>query len=611
MGSERIMYRQRKIVLRGLLCVLLVLPVSHAFAQHTVMEGRQFAAEKNYDKAIPVFEEIYGLSPDSVYKEYLDMLLLAKKYKQAEKLVERQISFNSQNYILRIDLGNVYLKQGKEAQAKEQFNMLVGMVNGDDMLTTRIVGAFTDAGKYDYAAATYERAIEILHSAYIYSAPLAKLYALSGKLDKGLDMLFAPGGTQFMTADGVKSLLLELLGNDPAKLQVAQKALIRKINEQPENVYYVELLTWIYTQKNDWDGALIQIEAIDERNRELGKRLMEFARTAVRAGQYEIAAKAYDDIIIQGKEVPNYMLARTEKLAASMTRLKKDPDFKPADVKGLVVLYDSFMTEFPAYYATATAADYAMLVAQYGNDVPRGIKILQKGIANPNTRRDMAGKFKLQLGDYYLLIGRRWDASLTYSQVDKDFKEDMMGEDARFRNSKLAYYHGDFDLAQKELSILKASTSELIANDAIYLSVLITENVEDSNLVPLQRFAYADLLLFQNKDAEAETLLDSLNKAFPKHPLNDDILMQRAEIALKHKDYTKALSYLKTINEQFGQDVLGDDAVFMMADIYQTNLHQVDLAKTLYEQLIIDYQGSTYVQTARQRLSEINNGANP
>ena len=141
--------------------------------------------------------------------------------------------------------------------------------------------------------------------------------------------------------------------------------------------------------------------------------------------------------------------------------------------------------------------------------------------------------------------------------------------------------------------------------------MLITENVEDSNLVPLKRFAYAGLLQFQNKDSEAEALLDSINKAFPEHPLNDDILMLRADISRKHHDFEKALAYLKNIYEKYGKDVLGDDAVFKMADIYQNDLHQNDQAKHFYELLIIDYPGSTFVQTARQRLNELTNGVNP
>jgi tetratricopeptide (TPR) repeat protein len=210
------------------------------------------------------------------------------------------------------------------------------------------------------------------------------------------------------------------------------------------------------------------------------------------------------------------------------------------------------------------------------------------------------------MGDYHILLGSVWEASLLYSQVDKDFKEDMLGEEARFRNAKLSYYRGDFEWAQGQLSVLKASTSELIANDALYLSVLITENIPpDSNLVPLRRFAYADLLLFQNKDAEAEKLLDSITNVFPEHPLRDDILMQRARIAQKHLDYTKALDYLTQVSDKYGDDVLGDDAVFKAAEINYQYLQKKEDAKQLYEKLILTYPGSTFVQAARNRLNEM------
>ncbi|RYF91715.1 MAG: hypothetical protein EOO00_07980 [Chitinophagaceae bacterium] len=223
-----------------------------------------------------------------------------------------------------------------------------------------------------------------------------------------------------------------------------------------------------------------------------------------------------------------------------------------------------------------------------------------------------SGWAKLQLGDYYILTGKIWDASLAYSQVDKAFREDQLGEEARFRNAKLAYYRSDFEWAQGQLSVLKASTSELIANDAMYLSVLITENIPpDSVMTPLQRFAYADLLLFQNKDKEAEALLDSIAQAFPKHPLNDDILMLRSRLAVKHRDYKLALDYLRQVYEACKNcgkdDLLRDDALFRTADIYHHFLEQPVLAKQYYEQLILDFPGSTFVQTARQKLAELDN----
>src|SRR5690606_24120571 len=134
---------------------------------------------------------------------------------------------------------------------------------------------------------------------------------------------------------------------------------------------------------------------------------------------------------------------------------------------------------------------------------------------------------------------------------------------------------------------------------------LITENIPpDSNLIPLQQFAHADLLLFQNKDKEAVALLDSISQAYPQHPLTDDILMLRASLAIKHRAYNKALEYYQIVYKKHGQDVLGDDAVFKTAELYDNYMKQPSEAKKFYEELILQYPGSTYVQIARMRLSE-------
>jgi tetratricopeptide (TPR) repeat protein len=604
-----------KLLLLGALGLFTGIPV---FAQHVGIEMITDVPHGDTAPKPPVitsasFTDLYNKYPDSVYTEYLHLLLMEKQYKTAEKVVESQKNRTNQDPFLHIDLGDVYAWERKYDKAKLQYDSLLDMLTGDDARTQRIAKAFMDDSNDDYAIRTYERAVNMTNALYYYCMPLARLYDKCGRLDKAIEMVLAGVQTQGGNVETMKAQLLEMLGNDPDKLKQMQRGIVKKINDDPNNVYYAELLTWIYTQKNDWDGALVQIEAVDERNKENGRRLMYLAALAMNAKQYDAAAKAYDDVIVQGKDLPYYLEARSGKLAAVFEGIKNDSVISAPAVAALAKLYDSFLIEYPNRYTTQTAADYAMLEAQYAGNATKAIDILQRAIIEPGIRQNMVCAFKLQMGDYYVLTGQLWDASLTYSQVDKEFKQDVLGEDARFRNARLAYYRGDFVWAQRQLSVLKASTSELIANDALYLSVQITENVdpEDSNTVPLERFAYAGLLLFQNKDREAEALLDSINIAFPKHPLNDDILMARAEIALKHHDYNKALAHLKTIYEKYGKDVLGDDAVFKMAEVYQHNLHQPDHAKHYYEQLIIDYPGSTFIQTARQRLAELNGAVIP
>ena len=612
MKRERNLDSLKRVVLQvasAIVC-LLALAARVTAQNHDLELARQFVRNDQPDSALNIYEAFYELQPDLVYSEYVNALELAKKYKEAEKLIKDRLVATPADMMLVVDLGKLYHTEGKDKQATEKFDELIQRLNGDDIVTQQVVRAFVAAGMYDKAAAALERVGQIINNPYVYSLQLSDMYAKAGKIDKAIELLLTGMPVMNLNIESVKSLMLAMVGDSADKIRMAQKAVVAKMNEHPENGAYADLMTWIYTLKNDWDGALLQMEAIDELNHEQGKRLIALARSATAAHQYEVAERAYNDIIAMGNNVPLYPTALSEKLANRFARIQNEPLFTPDEVRNLEWGYDTLFQQIPMLYGTLAVMDYAALCADYAGDADKAILILQQAITRPEFKRSTVGQIKLQMGDYFLLEGKIWDASLTYIQVDKEFKQDPMGEDARFRNAKLAYYRGDFDMAQHELTMLKSATSELIANDALYLSVLITENTQDSNFYPLERFAHADLLLQQNKDTLAESLLDSLSKAFPKHSLDDDILMLRATISEKRHDFNKALACLQTIYTQFGTDVLGDDAVFKIAELYQNNLNNKDSAKHYYEQLIIEYPGSTYVQTARNRLANMS-GTNP
>jgi tetratricopeptide (TPR) repeat protein len=114
-------------------------------------------------------------------------------------------------------------------------------------------------------------------------------------------------------------------------------------------------------------------------------------------------------------------------------------------------------------------------------------------------------------------------------------------------------------------------------------------------------YARADLLEFQNKDEEANNTLDSIATVFPQHPLQDDILMTKARIAEKKHDYNEAAMYYQKIVTGYADDILADDALFNLASINEYFFSNTDEAKRLYEQLIIKYPGSTFINQARKR----------
>jgi outer membrane protein assembly factor BamD (BamD/ComL family) len=209
---------------------------------------------------------------------------------------------------------------------------------------------------------------------------------------------------------------------------------------------------------------------------------------------------------------------------------------------------------------------------------------------------------KLEKADITLFTGDIWEASLLYSQVEKAFKNDVLGQEAKFRNAKLSYYKGDFEWAQAQLLVLKAATSKLIANDALDLSMIITDNLgQDSVREPLQMFARADLLMYQNKDSLAEITLDSITKAYPFHPLADEVLFRKYKMAARKQDFKNALSLLETIAAKYPEDIFADDACYYSAEIYSLNLHDAQSAMKWYKELIEKYPGSIFTSDARYK----------
>lgn len=578
-------------------------------AQSKYDQARSFLDSKNYKSALPLYKELYGENPTNaeISQEYLLTLMALNDYKKAEEVAKDQLKNKPNNPLGILALGKIYEADGKAKKATEQYELALQYINGDDIVTQQIANEFSNANNDAWAIKTYERAIQVTQVPGLYNAALAKLYNKMGNTEKAISLVIE--GTQnqmLMNGDeSTENTLLELIGKDAEKQKLAQKAIIKLVNAEPQNYYYTYLLTWIFSVQDNWNQALVQIQALEKRSADKGNLLIDFAQKAVQKKEFDVAQKAYNTVISYGVTNPRYKMAKEGLLKMQLTKLQNEPIALVGAIQQCSKDFEQYFAEFPDAYNRPILNDYALLQAQYAGNVASAVALLNKAIQQKSGDKIFIGNCKLQLGDYYILQEKIWDAALMYAQVDKAFREDAMGEDARFRNAKLSYYQNDFEQAQGQLSVLKASTSELIANDALFLSILITENIPpDSNLSALKRFAFADLLLFQNKTKEAQILLDSIAKAFPKNPLADDILLLHSKIALKQKDFLKSIDYLKQIVEQHGKDVLADDALFQIAEINRVYLNKMDVAQKYYEQLIVDYPGSSFIAQARAQLKQ-------
>lgn len=189
----------------------------------------------------------------------------------------------------------------------------------------------------------------------------------------------------------------------------------------------------------------------------------------------------------------------------------------------------------------------AQLEAFYLDKVAEGRKILEEVIAMPALSSNYIAEVKLALGDIMILDGDLWEASLTYSQVDKDFKHDAIGREAKFRNARLSYYLGEFEWAEAQLNVLKQATSQLISNDALDLALLISDNIGDDSITePLQIYSRAELLAFQHKNDLALQTLDSILVLYPGRKITANVWFKKQEFILQEETLTALLCSIVT-----------------------------------------------------------------
>ena len=235
-------------------------------------------------------------------------------------------------------------------------------------------------------------------------------------------------------------------------------------------------------------------------------------------------------------------------------------------------------------------------------NLPKAIYLLEDLKKMPGLNRDRLARTKINLGDFYLINGDIWESTLLYSQVDKDFKEETIGQEARFKNARLAYFNGDFQWSQAQFDVLKASTSKLISNDALDLSVFIMDNLNlDTSSAAISLYAGAEMLVFQNRFDEAFQKLDTLRREFPEHSLQDDILYLEAQMFEKKRNWEKAALLYKEISEKYPEDIRADNALFALAQIYELRMNDLEKAKELYERIFMEYSGSIFAVDARKR----------
>lgn len=595
-----------------LVAVALALSAGVASAQQSAEQmASYYYQNQEYDKAIELYEQLYGHTDNRFYYQMLCQSYAAtQQYDAVVSLAQRRLKRHGGELQLYVDVGDALLKQGKRRKAERAFEEALGKVGFDSRQVGDLASAFVAAAQPEYAVRTYLGAREKAGNPFLYVMELATLYQAMGRYEQMMQEYFdlldnAPGNMNSI------QLSLQHALNETGNPQLAEglkRTLVERVQAHPNNPAYMEMTIWFSLQQQDFPFALTQAKAVERRFAEdQGQQVFRVSTIARNNADYATAIDGFGYLIKKGKEHPLYFDSRVGELDARFARVNKDYAIAPKDLAELRRAYDAAFAELGKNLKTVPLMrNYAYLLAYYAADLQGASDLLYDVIEMPRLPSGVLNEVKLELGDLLLFAGEVWDASLLYGQVEKASKDDILGAQAKFRNAKLSYYNHDFEWAKSQLDVLRASTSKLIANDAMQLSLLISDNMEDdSTYGMLERYAAADLLFYRNQLEAAWRGYDSITLLNLSHPLFDEILMQKAKIRMKQGRYAEADSLLQQLVNMYGGDILADDALFMLAELNDQQLRNPRRARECYEKLILDYPASLYIDRVRKRYNEL------
>jgi tetratricopeptide (TPR) repeat protein len=597
---------------RPLFLLLLLLSLGAAFPlaaqENKELLARQYFGEQDYDKAAELYEKLAGSDPASLYlyDQYLQCLMALNRWEEADKWVRKRNRRFPDNWHYRVDIGYLLGKQGKEPEAQAWYEGLQREASrGSAAQAEQLAGAFYRRNLFSASATAYEMARAKTGDPRAFSSLLSELYILTGQREKALDEQIAMLETGELGVEETKAELAIWI--DESDYPLLRDLLLRRSQRNPDNPANYDLLIWTLVQMREWNAALAQAKAMDRRTRSQGDYLFSLAGTLSENGEYQAAAESYEQIVNTWPGGAYYEQARHSRLVNRYKALEKAPETTLEAWQALAAEFRSDLAQLGhSQHGTQSMQLLSSLYIRKLHEPLQAVEFLRTAVNAAAYSAKDRSLLKLELADAWLAAGDVWESDLLYGQVDREFKEDPLGQEARFRRARLAYFRGEFEWAQTQLEVLKGATTQLISNNAIRLSLLIQDNIGiDSNEHAMSLFSQAELLMMQGRWQDASIHLDSLDSLYKTSTLRDEVAFARARMLEEQGRWEEAAAAYDKVATVYSYDILADNALYRLGLIALEKLGDEKRAMKAFETLILQHTGSLFVVDARKHYRKL------
>jgi len=560
--------------------------------------AKQYFEDGEFEKAVVFYEKLVKKSPRRT--DYMQGLVACyqqlERYGDAKRFLTEQLEGRRPHPTLLIELGYNYTLQDSTAQADLYYDQALNFITENPNYGYPLGSYFQKYSLLDRAVSAYQTAMEI-NPELDYNFQLARIYGEQGNVDKMYRSylnLMSNGRTS--KSNILRSIDAFISSDAESHNNIALKTILLENAQQNPDIIWNELLSWLFVQQQQYSSAFRQEKAIFKRMEDGNtQRLESLGSLALEENETDVARDILEYIVKESNDVITALDAELNLIDIDLL------DAKENQLDDIQKRYENLIETHG--YKTQTLqlqVAYANFLTFRRDDPEPAIDILKNALELPLNQRGTA-YLKLALGDI-LVYNRQFNEALIYfSQIQQKLKNDILGQNARYKVAETSFYKGDFEWALTQLKVLRGSTSQLIANDAMQLSLLISDNsLEDSTQTALKKYARADFLAYQNKTQEAVDALEDILQNHKGEKIEDEALLKQAQLLESQEKYEAAeFNYLK-ITEFYGNGILADDAFFALGELYRKTLEQPEKAKANYEKIIYNYQDSYYFPQARK-----------
>jgi len=578
--------------------------------------AESFLRAGQFQRAIALLEDLNERSPEThvFYERLRTAYENVKRFDDAIVLVNRKIESEPFPSLYVSEKARLQYLAGRETLALETWHEAIETNPALPAVYLLVYHSLMQVRLFDHAIYFLEMGREALNDELLFQTDLAYLYGLNSEHDKAINEYISLLSQNESQLNFVRSRLNQFISDDGA-MEQSIAATEAAVASTPLNRSFRELLSWLYIEAGRFNDAFTINQAIDRLESEEGRVLFGFAQIASEAGVYDVAAKAYGEILAR------YPLASSSAEALRGLGLMSE---QWANADGVRVFDAAGNPVFGTKYHEALDT-YRLFLKQYPlhqmyADVLRRIGHLQQNVffdldSAEKILSEVIGRYShtvaadeaaLDMGQLYLMKNDLAQSEIQYSRLISRLRTGDLADEARFELALLYFYRGQFASALTLATALQENTSTDVANDAIELKLVLIENKGPDSLdTPLKTYAEALMLKRQRKPERALETLDNMIEDTGDHALIDDARFQRAELLQLLGRMEEAYQAFAEISLIHPGSFLADRSLMSAARIQEQEFDDPAGAIQTLSTLLTEYPGSLLISEARARIRNL------